>query len=78
MLHIILLPMRLSLYRPVQSVSVLLNLVVFIIQHLKVPNGKKVLIVENDGNAKQTFNIKFNGQWVTSTLPGGAVATFIW
>jgi len=44
----------------------------------KCPDGKKVLIVENDGHSNQTFNIKFNGQWVTSTLSGGAVATYVW
>lgn len=44
----------------------------------KRPDGKKVLIVENDGHSNQTFNIKFNGQWVTSTLPAGAVATYVW
>ena len=42
------------------------------------PDGKKVLIVENDGHSNQTFNIKFNNQWVTSTLAGGAVATYVW
>jgi glucosylceramidase len=44
----------------------------------KRPDGKKVLIVENDGHSNQSFNIKFNGQWATSTLPGGAVATYVW
>jgi len=44
----------------------------------KRPDGKKVLIVENDGHSNQTFNIKFNGQWVTNTLVGGAVATYVW
>jgi len=44
----------------------------------KRPDGKKVLIVENDGHSNQTFNIKFNNQWVTSTLAGGAVATYVW
>lgn len=44
----------------------------------KRPDGKKVLIVENDGKNSQTFNIYFKDQWTTSTLPGGAVATYIW
>ena len=44
----------------------------------KRPDGKKVFIVENDGHNNQTFNIRFNGQWVTSTLAGGAVATYVW
>lgn len=42
------------------------------------PDGKKILIVENDAKNNQTFNIKFKGQWVTSTLAGGAVATYAW
>ena len=44
----------------------------------KTPAGKKVLIVENDGNASSTFNIRYNGKWVTSTLPAGAVGTYVW
>ncbi len=42
------------------------------------PTGKKVLIVENDGNDASTFNIRFNAKWVTATLAGGAVQTFTW
>ena len=44
----------------------------------KTPTGKKVLIVENDGNASETFNIKHNNKWVTVSLDGGAVGTFVW
>jgi glucosylceramidase len=44
----------------------------------KTPAGKKVLIVLNDGNNAQTFNIKYKGKWVTSTLNAGAVGTYIW
>jgi len=42
------------------------------------PAGKKVLIVENDGNARQTFNIKDNNKWVVASLDAGAVGTFVW
>ncbi|MBE8725434.1 glycoside hydrolase family 30 protein [Flavobacterium hungaricum] len=42
------------------------------------PTGSKVLIVENDGSAAETFNIKFNGKWAAVTLDAGAVGTFIW
>lgn len=41
------------------------------------PDGKKVLIVENDDASTQTFNIKFNGKWVTTSLAGGAVGTYV-
>lgn len=44
----------------------------------KTPEGKKVLIVENDGNTTETFNIKHNRKWVTTSLEAGSVATYIW
>ena len=43
----------------------------------KTPTGKKVIIVENDGSTTATFNIKYNGRWVTTSLDGGAVATYV-
>lgn len=42
------------------------------------PSGSKVLIVENDGQAAEIFNIKFDGKWVTTSLQGGSVATYTW
>jgi len=36
------------------------------------------LIVENDGTSEASFNIRFNGQWATSSLAGGAVGTYVW
>jgi glucosylceramidase len=50
-----------------------LNNVAFI-----TPNGKRVLIVENDGDTKATFNIKFNNKWAKTALDAGAVGTYIW
>lgn len=44
----------------------------------KTPGGKKVLIVLNDGNNAELFNIKYNGRWVTPSLDKGAVGTFVW
>jgi glucosylceramidase len=44
----------------------------------KTPSGKKVLIVENDGNTTETFNIKFNGKWIPTSLESGSVGTYIW
>ncbi|MCX6224268.1 MAG: glucosylceramidase, partial [Bacteroidia bacterium] len=44
----------------------------------KTPEGKKVLIVLNDSDAEQSFNIRFKGKWVTASLSSGAVGTFIW
>jgi glucosylceramidase len=59
--------------RIVSSFSGNLNNVAF-----KTPNGKKVLIVENDGNAAEIFNIKYNGNWVTTSLDAGSVGTYSW
>ena len=42
------------------------------------PDKKKVLIVENDGSDMQTFSIAFKGKHVTTSLPAGAVGTYIW
>jgi glucosylceramidase len=44
----------------------------------KTPAGKKVLIMENDGGADVTFNIRFSTKWVTTTIPAGAVGTYTW
>ena len=44
----------------------------------KTPAGKKVLIVENDEAAQATFNIRFDNKWITTTLPAGAVGTYLW
>jgi glucosylceramidase len=44
----------------------------------KTPNGKIVLLVENDGTKTEEFNIKYNGKWVSTSLVGGAVATYTW
>jgi glucosylceramidase len=42
------------------------------------PEGKKVLIVLNDGSANTNFSIRFNGKIAAATLPAGAVATYMW
>lgn len=44
----------------------------------KTPDGKKVLIVLNNGNSSLTFNIRFNGKVVSPSLFAGAAGTFIW
>lgn len=59
--------------RIASNISGNLNNVAFI-----TPTGKKVLIVENDGSIPEIFNIRFNGKWVTTSLQGGAVGTYIW
>lgn len=59
--------------RIASNISGSLNNVAF-----KTPDGKKVLIVENDATTVGAFNIRFNGKWVPTSLAAGAVATYIW
>jgi glucosylceramidase len=42
------------------------------------PQGKKVLVVENDGNIDATVRIRYKGQFATTSLPAGAVGTYVW
>ncbi len=44
----------------------------------KTPEGRKVLIVLNEGSSTQSFNIKSGDKYVTSSLDGGSVATYVW
>lgn len=44
----------------------------------KTPSGKIVLLIENDGTAAETFNIKYNQKQISTTLNAGAVATYVW
>lgn len=44
----------------------------------KTPEGKKILIVENDGAIATAFNIRFNNKWISTTLGAGAVGTYVW
>ncbi|MFD2248057.1 glycoside hydrolase family 30 protein [Pontibacter ruber] len=44
----------------------------------KAPKGDKVLIVLNESPASKTFNIRYKGNIVTTTLNQGAVGTYVW
>ncbi len=44
----------------------------------RTPSGDKVLIVLNDGNSFQNFNIEYSGKWITASLNPGAVGTYVW
>jgi glucosylceramidase len=44
----------------------------------KTPGGKYVVIVANTSGTAQTFQIRFQGESIASTLSGGAVATYVW
>lgn len=44
----------------------------------KTPAGKKVIIVYNESDTEQYFNLSFNGKKITTSLLIGSVATYIW
>jgi glucosylceramidase len=44
----------------------------------KTPGDRTVLIVLNDGRSSQTLNIRDGDKLATSTLPAGAVGTYVW
>lgn len=44
----------------------------------QTPEGQQVLIVLNDSKAGQAFKIVYNQQQITSSLPAGAVGTYVW
>jgi glucosylceramidase len=44
----------------------------------KTPKGKTILIVQNEGNKAQEFNIRYHNKQITTTLDAGSVATYVW
>ena len=44
----------------------------------QTPAGKRVVIIANSSDKPQTFQIRFQGESIVSTLNGGAVATYVW
>ncbi len=44
----------------------------------KTPEGKTVLIVVNNSEREQSFNIKNKGKMAVALLSAGAVATYVW
>ncbi|MHB8865076.1 MAG: glycoside hydrolase family 30 protein [Pirellulaceae bacterium] len=44
----------------------------------QTPEARKVLIVLNDGQSPQAFNVRDEDQLFASTLPAGAVGTYVW
>jgi glucosylceramidase len=44
----------------------------------KTPEGKIVVLVQNEGASAESFNIKISGMWITTSLESGSVATYIW
>ena len=44
----------------------------------KTPAGNKVLIALNDGGSTASFNIQHGNKWAYTSLPAGAVGTYVW
>ncbi len=44
----------------------------------RTPDGKKVLIVLNEGTDLQSFNIQAGSRWITASLQGKSAGTFVW
>ena len=44
----------------------------------RTPEGKKVLVVLNEGNAIATFNIHYENQWITASVLPNSAATLVW
>jgi glucosylceramidase len=42
------------------------------------PEGKIVLVASNTANFPKTFNVKYHGKWLTTTLPSESVGTYVW
>ncbi len=44
----------------------------------KTPNGKTVLIVQNESNKAQEFNVRYKNKQFSAKLDAGSVATYVW
>lgn len=44
----------------------------------RTPEGKKVLVVVNDNESDKAFSIQYRNKLAATSLPAGAVGTFVW
>lgn len=44
----------------------------------KAPDGKRVVVVQNEATTPQSFSIRHQGKAFTTSLPAGAVGTYVW
>jgi glucosylceramidase len=44
----------------------------------KTPDNKTVLVLFNEGNAAESFNINYHGKWIVNSIAAGTAATYIW
>ncbi|MBC7949977.1 MAG: glucosylceramidase [Chitinophagaceae bacterium] len=68
-----------SKFVPAGSVRIASNLV-GILQTVafQAPDGKKILIVLNEGANASQFNIRYKGKWLNTSVPAGTASTYIW
>jgi glucosylceramidase len=68
-----------SKFIPAGSVRIASNMVTNLPNVVfKRPDGKKVMLIVNEGNSLAGFNIKYKGKLAFTSLPAGGVGTFIW
>ena len=68
-----------SKFVPAGSVRIASNLLTALPNvAFQTPDGRKVLLVLNNTDKSETFNIGFNKKNATASLSGGAVATYVW
>jgi glucosylceramidase len=44
----------------------------------KTPENKTVLVVLNEGNSAESFNIGYHGKWIVNSIAAGTAATYVW
>jgi glucosylceramidase len=44
----------------------------------KNTDGKMALIVLNETEQRRSFTVKHDNKWISASLNGGAVATYVW
>jgi glucosylceramidase len=44
----------------------------------RAPDGKRVVVVQNDSQNSQSFSIRYKNKVFASSLPAGAVGTYVW
>lgn len=44
----------------------------------KTPDNKTVVVILNEGNALESFNINYHGKWIVNSIAAGTAATYVW
>jgi glucosylceramidase len=44
----------------------------------KTPDNKTILVIFNDGNSTEFFNLSCHGKWITYSITAGTAATYVW